>query len=55
MIEFLFWLLLLPVTIAVISFYFILYQFTVNKVEAGLKKLTRILAKIKRYLRYGTP
>jgi hypothetical protein len=54
MIEFLFWLLLLPVTIAVISLYFILYQFTVNKIERGLQKLSPIFAKIERYVRYGT-
>jgi hypothetical protein len=33
MIEFLFWLLLLPVTIAVISFYFIFYQFTLESIR----------------------
>jgi uncharacterized protein YggT (Ycf19 family) len=53
MIEFLFWLLLLPVTIGIISLYFIVYQFTVNKVEAGLNKLTSILVKIEKYLQYG--
>jgi len=54
MVDLLVWLLLLPITVFIISLYFIVYQFTVNKVEAGLKKLTRILAKIERYLRYGT-
>jgi hypothetical protein len=39
MIEFLFWVLLLPITIGVISLYFIVYQFVVNRIEMGAKKI----------------
>ena len=54
MIDFLFWVLVIPISILVISLYFIACQFVVNKLEAGLKSVMQILVKIKRYWRYGT-
>jgi len=51
MVEFLFWLLLLPITIFIISLYLIIYQFTANRIEAGLKKMTQIFIKIEQYFR----
>ena len=52
MLDFLLWVLLLPVSILLISLYFIIYQFVFNQLEVGLNALIifylRMKAKIKR-------